>query len=56
MYIKCKSCNKEFDNLMNGVSYSSKHLGLLGFCSDQCRKDYLNAPGNNFNPQKPEST
>lgn len=55
MFIKCKSCNKEFNNLVSGVRYSSKYLGVFGFCSDQCCKDYLNARGNNISPQKSDS-
>ena len=55
MYIKCKSCNKEFNNLVSGVAYSSKQLGVLGFCSDHCCKDYLNASGENISPKKPDS-
>jgi hypothetical protein len=41
MYITCKSCDKAFNNLSEGVEYSSTTLGLLAFCSDKCCKDYL---------------
>jgi hypothetical protein len=46
MYIHCNSCNKEFNDLTEGVRYSSSIKGLLWFCSDDCCKDYLNTPGN----------
>ena len=39
----CKSCGKEFQNLTEGVLYSSSIIGVLEFCSDNCSKDYLNS-------------
>jgi hypothetical protein len=52
MYMKCKSCNKEFNNLVDGVEYSSYRLGVLRFCSDQCCKDYLDGQETNIVSQK----
>ena len=46
MYIHCNSCNKEFNDLVQGVRYSSSVKGLLWYCSDDCCKNYLNRPGN----------
>ena len=46
MYIRCNSCNKEFNDLTEGVRYSSFIKGVLWFCSDDCCKNYLNRPGN----------
>jgi hypothetical protein len=37
----CKSCGKEFQNLTEGVLYSSNAIGVLEFCSDACSKNYL---------------
>ena len=45
MYVPCNSCNKEFNDLSEGVRYSSSIRGLLWFCSDDCCKNYLNRPG-----------
>ena len=42
MYVLCDSCNKEFNDLAEGVRYSSSIKGLLWFCSDDCCKNYLN--------------
>ena len=39
----CKSCGKEFQNLSEGVLYSSFARGVLEFCSDDCSKNYLNS-------------
>jgi hypothetical protein len=39
----CKSCGKEFQNLSEGVLYSSSAIGVLEFCSDNCSKNYLNS-------------
>jgi ribosomal protein L24E len=39
----CKSCGKEFQNLTEGVLYSSSAIGVLEFCSDKCSKNYLNS-------------
>ncbi len=39
----CKSCGKEFQNLSEGVLYSSSAIGVLEFCSDQCSKNYFNS-------------
>lgn len=39
----CKSCGKEFQNLTEGVLYSSFARGVLEFCSDDCSKNYLNS-------------
>jgi hypothetical protein len=41
MYVSCKSCGKEFNNLLEGVRYSSIVMGSLLFCSDDCCKNYL---------------
>jgi hypothetical protein len=41
MYVSCKSCGKEFNNLLEGVRYSSVVMGNLLFCSDSCCKNYL---------------
>ena len=41
MYIHCNSCNKEFNDLTEGVRYSSFIKGVLRFCSDDCCKNYL---------------
>ena len=46
MYINCASCNKEFNDLAEGVRYSSLITGVLWFCSDNCCKNYLNRPNN----------
>ena len=43
MYVLCKSCGKEFNDLVKGVRYSSITMGNMLFCSDNCCKDYLNA-------------
>jgi hypothetical protein len=43
MIIACKSCGKEFQNLSQGVLYSSSVIGVLEFCSDDCSKNYLNS-------------
>jgi hypothetical protein len=45
-YIHCNSCNKEFNDLAEGVRYSSSVKGVLWFCSDDCCKNYLNRSGN----------
>jgi hypothetical protein len=42
LYMRCKSCGQEFNNLVGGVEYSSTVIGVLAFCSDSCCKDYLN--------------
>ena len=44
MYVLCKSCGKEFNDLVEGVRYSSTVKGILLFCSDDCCKNYLNRP------------
>jgi YHS domain-containing protein len=44
MYILCNSCGKEFNDLVEGVRYSSSAKGVLFFCSDDCCKNYLNRP------------
>ena len=49
MFINCTSCNKLFNDLVEGVRYSSSIKGLLCFCSDDCCKNYLNMPGNAAN-------
>ena len=43
MYVSCKSCGKEFNDLVDGVRYSSTAKGVLLFCSDDCCKNYLNS-------------
>ena len=45
MYILCNSCGKEFNDLVEGVRYSSFTKGVLFFCSDGCCKNYLNRAG-----------
>ena len=45
MYVLCKSCGKEFNDLVKGVRYSSSIKGVLLFCSDDCCKNYLNRLG-----------
>ena len=42
MYLNCSSCKKEFNNLVEGVKYSSSVIGIIPFCSDNCCKAYLN--------------
>ena len=42
MYVLCNSCGKEFNDLVEGVRYSSSMKGVLLFCSDDCCKNYLN--------------
>ena len=42
MYSNCISCKKEFNNLVEGVKYSSSVMGIISFCSDNCCKAYLN--------------
>jgi hypothetical protein len=37
-----KSCGKEFNDLVDGIRYSSAVNGVLLFCSDDCCKNYLN--------------
>ena len=49
MYIRCNSCSNEFNDLVEGIRYSSSTKGLLWFCSDDCCKNYLNKPGNAVN-------
>jgi hypothetical protein len=44
MYTLCNSCGKEFNDLVNGVRYSSVSKGMLLFCSDSCCKNYLDKP------------
>ena len=46
MYVLCESCGKEFNDLGEGVRYSSTVNGILLFCSDNCCKNYLNRPSN----------
>jgi hypothetical protein len=46
MYILCNSCGKEYNDLVEGVRYSSIVNGILLFCSDRCCKNYVNTPGN----------
>lgn len=41
MYRICQLCGKEFQDFIEGVSYSSTAKGFLVFCSDRCCKDYL---------------
>ncbi len=43
MYKQCSSCGKEFQDFIEGVSYSSVAKGYVVFCSDKCCKDYLNS-------------
>lgn len=43
MYKLCMSCGKEFQDFIEGVSYSSVAKGYFVFCSDKCCKDYLNS-------------
>jgi hypothetical protein len=45
MYVTCKSCGKEFNDLVKGAGYSSVTMGNLLFCSDNCCKNYLNSTG-----------
>jgi len=52
LYKRCKSCSREFNNLVDGVEYSSTVIGVLAFCSDSCCKDYLNALEKNMNSKK----
>ena len=42
MHVSCKSCGKEFNELTEGIRYSSVANGVMLFCSDDCCKDYLN--------------
>ena len=42
MYVPCKSCGKEFNELTGGVRYSSAVKGVMLFCSDDCCKNFLN--------------
>ena len=42
MHVSCKSCGKEFNELTEGIRYSSMARGVVLFCSDDCCKDYLN--------------
>ena len=44
MYIHCNLCGREFNDLVEGVRYSSMAKGILLFCSDGCCKNYLNTP------------
>ena len=44
VYVPCNSCNKEFNDLVEGVRYSSSIKGLLFFCSDDCCKNCLDNP------------
>jgi hypothetical protein len=39
--VSCKSCSRMFNNLSEGVQYSSLAFGLLAFCSDKCCKYHL---------------
>jgi hypothetical protein len=41
MFALCKSCGKEFNDLTEGIRYSSTVKGVLLFCSDDCCKNYL---------------
>jgi hypothetical protein len=41
MNITCHSYGKVFNNLSEGVQYSSTTGGFLAFCLDECCKDYL---------------
>jgi len=41
LYISCSTCGKEFNNVLSGVRYTSIVKGVLEFCSDECRRDYL---------------
>lgn len=50
--MRCRSCDREFNDLVDGVEYSSTVIGVLSFCSDGCCKDYLNAPEKNITSQK----
>jgi hypothetical protein len=49
MHVRCRSCGKEYNNLVGGVKYSSNIIGFLAFCSDNCCKDYLNTLGRKTN-------
>jgi hypothetical protein len=44
MFVLCNSCKKEYNDLVEGVRYSSTAKGILLFCSDDCCKDYLDKP------------
>ena len=44
MFVFCNSCGKEYNDLVEGVRYSSAAKGILLFCSDHCCKNYLNKP------------
>jgi hypothetical protein len=41
MNITCHTYGKVFNNLSEGVQYSSTTRGFPAFCSDECCKDYL---------------
>ena len=41
LYTFCNSCGKEFNDLVDGVRYSSIVKGIMLFCSDSCCKNYL---------------
>lgn len=42
IYISWQPHGKSFNNLSQGVQYSSMVKGLLDFCSDKCYKNYIN--------------
>lgn len=50
--MRCISCDREFNNLVTGVEYSSSVIGILAFCSDRCCKDYLDTLGKNIHSQE----
>ena len=46
MYVSCKLCEKEFNDLVEGTRLSSYAVGNLLFCSANCCKTYPNAAAN----------
>ena len=36
MHVSCKACGKEFNELTEGIRYSSMPKGVMLFCSDDC--------------------
>ena len=42
MFRHCNTCNKEFDEYLEGAYYSSAAGVVLYFCSDECAKNHFN--------------
>jgi ribosomal protein L24E len=52
MFRHCNTCNKEFDEYLEGAYYSSAAGVVLYFCSNECAKNYFNKQSKNQDEEK----